>query len=56
MNVPVDVLRLLFKVNVEEPDPVVDEEMKLALVRRGNRLTLSPTVLVNPAPGEIVTL
>ena len=46
----------MFTVNVEEPEPVIDEGLKLALVRRGNPLTLSPTVPVNPAPGEIVTV
>ena len=56
VNVPVGVLWLVFTVNVAKPDPVIDEGLKLALARRGNPLTLSPTGLVNPVPGEIVTV
>ena len=56
VNVPVGDLRLVLTVSVDVPDPVIDAGLKLALVRRGNPLTLIPTVPVNPEPGVTVTL
>ena len=42
--------------NVDEPDVVMDEGLKLALVRRGSPLTLRLTVPLKPEPGATVTV
>jgi hypothetical protein len=41
---------------VDEPDVVMDEGLKLALVRRGSPLTLRLTVPLKPEPGATVTV
>lgn len=56
VNVPVGDLRLALTLSVDDPDPVIDVGLKLALVRRGSPLTLRLTLAVNPAPGVIVTV
>jgi hypothetical protein len=56
VKVPVGVLRLVLTVSVDEPDVVIDEGLKLALVRRGNPLTLRLTVPVKPEPAVMVTV
>ena len=56
IKVPVGVLRLVLTVSVDEPDVVIDEGLKLPLVRRGNPLTLRLTVPVRPELGVMVTV
>jgi hypothetical protein len=56
VDVPVGALWLALTVNVDEPDPVIEPGLKLALVRRGNPLTLRLTAPVNPLPAVTLTL
>jgi len=46
----------VFTVNVDEPEPVIEAGLKLALVRRGNPLTLRLTAPVNPLPAVTATV
>ena len=55
-EVPVGVFRLAVTVMVEEPDPVTEVGLKLALAREGNPLTLKLTVPPNPFDGLAVTV
>ena len=43
-------------VSVEEPDPLIDVGLKLAVVLAGRPLALRPTVPVKPFCGAIVTV
>jgi len=56
VNVPVGALWLALTVSVDEPEPVIEARLKLALVRRGNPLTLRPTEPVNPLPAATLTV
>jgi hypothetical protein len=55
VNVPVGVLRLVFMVRTDEPEELMVEGLKLALVRRGRPETLRPTVPVKPDPAVTVS-
>jgi len=56
VKVPVGVLRMVLTVRVDEPDVVMDEGLRLALVRRGSPLTLKLTLPLKPEPGVTVTV
>jgi len=43
-------------VSVDEPEPVIEAGLKLALVRHGNPLTLRLTEPVNPLPAATLTV
>ena len=55
-KLPVGVLLLVVTVIVEEPLPVTDDGLKLALVREGKPLTLKFTVPANPFTACTVTV
>ena len=56
VNVPVGALWLALTVSVDEPEPVIEAGLKLALVRRGNPPMLRVTEPVNPLPAETLTV
>ncbi len=47
---------MVFTFKVDEPEPVIEEGLKLALERCGNPLTLKLTVPLNPFDGITVTV
>jgi hypothetical protein len=55
VNALAGALRVALTVSVEEPDPVIETGLKLALVRGGSLLTLRLTAPANSLPATIPT-
>ncbi len=56
VNVPVEVVLAVVTVMVEDPEPVTEGGLKLALVPVGNPLALKVTVPLNPPRAEMVAV
>ena len=56
VNVPVGALRPVLTVSLDEPEVLIDDGLKLALLRFGSPDTFRLTVLVKPAPAATVTV